>query len=58
MTLVATFGADTSTALGNDVRITGASDASGSQTWFERAVPSGQTRVVFDQRRHDARREI
>jgi serine protease len=47
VTRVARLGADTATAPGNDVPITGVSGASGSQTWFERTVPSGQTRVVF-----------
>ena len=46
-TLVATFGADTTTALGNNVPVTNLSGASGSQTFFKLTVPSGQTRVVF-----------
>jgi len=47
VTLVATFGADTTTALGNNVPVTNLSGASGSQAFFKLTVPSGQTRVVF-----------
>ena len=46
-TLVATFGADTTTALGNNVPVANLSGASGSQVFFKLTVPSGQTRVVF-----------
>ncbi len=47
VTLVATFGADTTTALGNNVPVTNLSGASGSQTFFKLTVPSGQSSVVF-----------
>lgn len=47
VTLVATFGADTTTALGTNVPVTNLSGASGSQSFFKLTVPSGQTSVVF-----------
>jgi len=47
VTLVATYGADSTTALGNNVPVTGLAGATGAQTFFKLTVPSGQTRVVF-----------
>ncbi|HEY0480218.1 MAG TPA: PPC domain-containing protein [Kofleriaceae bacterium] len=47
VTLVATFGADATTALTNNVPVTGLSGASGSQKLFKLTVPAGQTSVVF-----------
>jgi hypothetical protein len=47
VTLVATFGGDNTTALGNNVPVTGISGATGSQQFFKLTVPAGQTRAVF-----------
>ena len=47
VTLKATWGADTTTALSNNVPVTGISGATGSQQYWKLSVPSGQTQVVF-----------
>ncbi len=47
VTLKATWGADTTTALSNNVPVTGISGATGSQQYWKLTVPSGQTQVVF-----------
>jgi pre-peptidase len=48
VTLVATFGADSTTALTNGVPVTGLSGATGSQVFFKLTVAAGQT-AVFQQ---------
>jgi len=47
VTLKATWGADTTAALSNNVPVTGISGATGSQQYWKLTVPSGQTQVVF-----------
>jgi hypothetical protein len=47
LTLKATWGADTTTALSNNVPVTGISGAQSSQQYWKLTVPSGQTQVVF-----------
>ncbi len=47
VTLVATFGGDTTTALTNNVPVTGLAGATGSQTFFKLTVPAGQSKAVF-----------
>jgi serine protease len=46
VTVTATFAADTTTALSNNVPVTGLAGASGSQTFFKITVPAGQTQLV------------
>ncbi|MBV8757976.1 MAG: pre-peptidase C-terminal domain-containing protein [Deltaproteobacteria bacterium] len=47
VTLKATWGADTTTALSNNVPVGGISGATGSQQYWKLTVPAGQTQVVF-----------
>ncbi|MFL5376573.1 MAG: pre-peptidase C-terminal domain-containing protein [Myxococcales bacterium] len=48
VTLRATFAADTTTPLSNNVPVTNISGASGSQQFWKLTVPAGQTQVVFN----------
>jgi serine protease len=47
VTLLAKWGADTTTALSNNVPVSGIAGATGSQQYWKLTVPSGQSRVVF-----------
>jgi len=47
VTLKATYAADTTTPLSNNVPVTNISGASGSQQFWKLTVPAGQTQVVF-----------
>ncbi len=47
VTLVATYGADTTTALSNNVPVSGISGSQASQQFWKLTVPAGQTSLVF-----------
>jgi serine protease len=46
VTLTATYGADTTSSLGNNVPVSGVSGATGSQQYWKITVPAGQTQLV------------